>query len=233
MTADLLIVMGSSLKVGPVNEIPDALDKSVPAILINRESLRYASEFDGELLGNCDDIVAILAKKLGWTDFSSGGDVQEVTREDLETLTEEKKSENGEEPPPEKRLKVDENSEENKEETPVLTRPIRRPKIEVPKGVFCKLESGYQTVFHGHELLPEGEDSSSSESEEDEEDEDNESDNGYEDIPESERKPKETEETLQAACNPTEATRSQFEASGSILTLPEPKVCQNSEKKPL
>jgi len=33
MTADLLIVMGSSLKVGPVNEIPDALDKSVPAIL--------------------------------------------------------------------------------------------------------------------------------------------------------------------------------------------------------
>lgn len=51
---------------------------------------------------------------------------------------------------------MDENSEENKEETLVLTRPIRRPKIEVPKGVFCKLESGYQTVFHGHELLPEG-----------------------------------------------------------------------------
>lgn len=71
---------------------------------VNRESLRYASEFDGELLGNCDDIVAILAKKLGWTDFSSGGDVQEVTREDLEKLTEEKKSENGEKPPPEKRL---------------------------------------------------------------------------------------------------------------------------------
>ena len=44
----------------------------------------------------------------------------------------------------------------NKEATPVITRPIRRPKIEVPKGVFCKLESGYQTVFHGHELLPEG-----------------------------------------------------------------------------
>ena len=116
--------MGSSLKVGPVNEIPDALDKSVPAILsrcgqrwtlekfasnsVNRESLRYASEFDGELLGNCDDIVAILAKKLGWENFSSAGDVQEVTREDLEKTLEENKDtreqENGEEAPPEKRL---------------------------------------------------------------------------------------------------------------------------------
>jgi len=226
--ADLLIVMGSSLKVGPVNEIPDALDKSVPAILINRESLRYASEFDGELLGNCDDIVAVLAKKLGWSDFSSDGDVQEVTREDLEKTTEESKCESGDEAPPEKRLKMEKTSEGavNEEATPVVTRPIRRPKITVPKGVFCKLESGYQTVFHGHELLPEGEDSSSSESEDDEEDEDNESDNGYEDIPESERKSKETQETFQAVCNPTEA-------SGSILTLPEPKVCQNSEEKPL
>ena len=30
---DLLIVMGSSLKVGPVNDIPDAIDESVPRIL--------------------------------------------------------------------------------------------------------------------------------------------------------------------------------------------------------
>jgi len=215
-----------------VNEIPDALDKSVPAILINRESLRYASEFDGELLGNCDDIVAILAKKLGWSDFSSDGDVEEVTREDLEKTAEDDKNEkgNGEEAPPEKKLKMEETTEEtvNEDPTPVVTRPIRRPKIEVPKGVFCKLESGYQTVFHGHELLPEGEDSSSSESEEEENESDNESDNGYEDIPESERIPKETEEPLQAACNPAEA-------SGSILTLPEPKMCQNSDEnsKPL
>ena len=144
---------------------------------------------------------------------------------------------------------MEETTEEtvNEDQTPVVTRPIRRPKIEVPKGVFCKLESGYQTVFHGHELLPEGgetrtiyltslisnnlsilEDSSSSESEEEENESDNESDNGYEDIPESERIPKETEEPLQAACNPADA-------SGSILTLPEPKMCQNSDEnsKPL
>ena len=30
---DLLIVMGSSLKVGPVNDIPDAIDENVPRIL--------------------------------------------------------------------------------------------------------------------------------------------------------------------------------------------------------
>ena len=30
---DLLIVMGSSLRVGPVNEIPDAINPDVPAIL--------------------------------------------------------------------------------------------------------------------------------------------------------------------------------------------------------
>ena len=75
---------------------------------VNRESLRYASEFDGELLGNCDDIVAILAKKLGWSDFSSDGDVEEVTRENLEKTAEENKNEskkeNGEEAPPEKKL---------------------------------------------------------------------------------------------------------------------------------
>jgi len=154
-----------------------------------------------------------------------------VTREDLEKTLEENKDtrerENGEEAPPDKRLKMDETTEKtiNQDETPIVSRPIRSPKIKVPKGVFCKLESGYQTAFYGHELLPEGEDDSSSESEDDEEEDDNESDNGYEDIPESERKPRETEEPLQAPCNPTEA-------SGSILTLPEPKVCQNSEEKP-
>ena len=30
---DLLIVMGSSLKVGPVNDIPDAIPEEVPRIL--------------------------------------------------------------------------------------------------------------------------------------------------------------------------------------------------------
>lgn len=53
---DLLIVMGSSLKVKPVSLIPSSIDPSVPQILINREPLHH-TEFDVELLGNCDVII--------------------------------------------------------------------------------------------------------------------------------------------------------------------------------
>ena len=109
---DLLIVMGSSLQVGPVNEIPDAISPNVPAILsmfnhetdcmhrkwhasntgpthllnvvlVNRESLHSGSEFDGELLGNCDEIVKYLTHKLRWKDFDGNADLAEVTMEHL------------------------------------------------------------------------------------------------------------------------------------------------------
>ncbi|ESN98798.1 hypothetical protein HELRODRAFT_66888, partial [Helobdella robusta] len=53
---DLLIVMGSSLKVRPVAIIPNVLPSHVPQILINRESLSHMN-FDVELLGDCDLIV--------------------------------------------------------------------------------------------------------------------------------------------------------------------------------
>ena len=43
---DLLIVMGSSLKVGPVNDIPDAIDESVPRIL---SMLNYFKGCSGSL----------------------------------------------------------------------------------------------------------------------------------------------------------------------------------------
>ena len=53
---DLLIVIGSSLKVKPVANIPHLLEKNVPQILINRESLKHMN-FDIELLGDCDVII--------------------------------------------------------------------------------------------------------------------------------------------------------------------------------
>lgn len=53
---DLLIVIGSSLKVKPVANIPHLLPQSVPQILINREPLKHLN-FDIELLGDCDVIV--------------------------------------------------------------------------------------------------------------------------------------------------------------------------------
>ncbi|XP_067671872.1 NAD-dependent protein deacetylase sirtuin-1-like [Haliotis asinina] len=61
---DLLIVIGSSLKVRPVALIPNSLPSSVPQILINREPLSHMN-FDVELLGDCDCIISELCKRLG------------------------------------------------------------------------------------------------------------------------------------------------------------------------
>lgn len=58
---DLLIVIGSSLLVSPVNLIPGLVDKKVPKILINKEELRYQhNTYTYELYGYCDTIMAAL-----------------------------------------------------------------------------------------------------------------------------------------------------------------------------
>lgn len=54
--ADLILVIGSSLKVRPVALIPSSLPPHVPQILINREPLPHC-HFDVELLGDCDVII--------------------------------------------------------------------------------------------------------------------------------------------------------------------------------
>ncbi|XP_031695972.1 NAD-dependent protein deacetylase sirtuin-1 [Anarrhichthys ocellatus] len=61
---DLLIVIGSSLKVRPVALIPNSIPHEVPQILINREQLPHLN-FDVELLGDCDVIVNELCHRLG------------------------------------------------------------------------------------------------------------------------------------------------------------------------
>lgn len=61
---DLLLVIGSSLKVRPVALIPSSLPSNVPQILINREPLPHC-HFDIELLGDCDVIVNHLCQLLG------------------------------------------------------------------------------------------------------------------------------------------------------------------------
>ncbi|MCP9265897.1 NAD-dependent deacetylase sirtuin-1 [Dirofilaria immitis] len=73
-SVDLVVVIGSSLKVQPVALLPYNVNPEVPQILINRESLpHYATDI--ELLGNCDDIVAQLALVLGppYTDIFRKG----------------------------------------------------------------------------------------------------------------------------------------------------------------
>ncbi|KAI8603647.1 hypothetical protein EDD21DRAFT_368485 [Dissophora ornata] len=62
---DLLIVIGSSLKVAPVSDIMHQLPNNIPQILINRTPITHM-EFDVQLLGNCDTIVAELCRMAGW-----------------------------------------------------------------------------------------------------------------------------------------------------------------------
>lgn len=62
---DLLLVIGTSLKVSPVSEILSHLPHSVPQILINRTPIRHINP-DVVLLGNADDIVQYLCERLHW-----------------------------------------------------------------------------------------------------------------------------------------------------------------------
>ncbi|KAJ3508716.1 hypothetical protein NLJ89_g5598 [Agrocybe chaxingu] len=62
---DLLLVIGTSLKVSPVAEILSHLPHSVPQILINKTAIRHINP-DIVLLGNADDIVLHLCNELGW-----------------------------------------------------------------------------------------------------------------------------------------------------------------------
>jgi len=80
--ADLLIVIGSSLKVRPVSLIPNLLRPDVPQILINREPLSHMN-FDVELYGNCDDVIAELCLQLGseWTSVLEGFTPNTLDRE--------------------------------------------------------------------------------------------------------------------------------------------------------
>ncbi|KKA29229.1 hypothetical protein TD95_000961 [Thielaviopsis punctulata] len=66
--ADLVIVIGTSLKVKPVSEISSFLPADVPQIYISRDPIGHIN-FDIVLLGECDVIVAELARRLHW-DFT-------------------------------------------------------------------------------------------------------------------------------------------------------------------
>jgi NAD+-dependent protein deacetylase SIR2 len=65
---DLVIVIGTSLKVAPVADIPNFLPPGVPQIYISRDPVNHI-EFDIELLGDCDQIVTELCRRAGW-DFN-------------------------------------------------------------------------------------------------------------------------------------------------------------------
>ena len=62
---DLVIVIGTSLKVSPVSEVVNYLPANTPQIYISRTTISHM-EFDIDLLGDCDVVVTELCKGLGW-----------------------------------------------------------------------------------------------------------------------------------------------------------------------
>ncbi|KAG6596132.1 uncharacterized protein IUM83_18603 [Phytophthora cinnamomi] len=95
LKADLLLVMGTSLKVAPVMEIPGYLPAHIPQVVINKTALKKKKlkskkisaggkmsrvssnktdedsasdeeEFDMSLLGDCDDIIRYICAQAGW-----------------------------------------------------------------------------------------------------------------------------------------------------------------------
>merc|ERR1711988_1356518 len=92
---DLLIMIGSSLKVRPVALIPSSIDPSIPQILINREPLPHLTP-DVELLGDCDGIVNQICSMLGegWEDPVH----RETLHESVDAVPKEEKLKEAEKP---------------------------------------------------------------------------------------------------------------------------------------
>ncbi|QDS74429.1 hypothetical protein FKW77_006133 [Venturia effusa] len=62
---DLVIVIGTSMKVAPVSEIPQFVPAGVPQIYISRDPIHHIN-FDVNLLGNSDEVVVALCQHAGW-----------------------------------------------------------------------------------------------------------------------------------------------------------------------
>jgi NAD+-dependent protein deacetylase SIR2 len=67
---DLVIVMGTSLPVEPVSSMPNRIPAHVPQIYIGKNPMGSEQnrriDFDIQLLGECDVVVDMLAKRCGW-----------------------------------------------------------------------------------------------------------------------------------------------------------------------
>ncbi|WFC97759.1 NAD-dependent histone deacetylase sir2 [Malassezia yamatoensis] len=62
---DLVLVMGTSLKVAPVSDLLSHTPSNVPVVLINRTPITHIA-MDVMLLGDSDKIVQYLSSELGW-----------------------------------------------------------------------------------------------------------------------------------------------------------------------
>ena len=62
---DLVIVIGTSLKVAPVSEVVPYLPAHVPQMYISMQPVSHVN-FDIDLLGECDVVIAELCRRAGW-----------------------------------------------------------------------------------------------------------------------------------------------------------------------
>lgn len=72
---DLLVIMGTSLKVAPVSEVLSHIPHSVPQIFINLTPVTHVNP-DISLIGDADSIVTYLSARLGWPTPSNGKPVK-------------------------------------------------------------------------------------------------------------------------------------------------------------
>ncbi|KAK2755927.1 NAD-dependent histone deacetylase sir2 [Arachnomyces sp. PD_36] len=63
--ADLVIVIGTSLKVAPVSGVPGFMPRHVPQIYISRTPVSHI-DFDIDMLGDCDVVISELCRRAGW-----------------------------------------------------------------------------------------------------------------------------------------------------------------------
>ena len=61
---DLVLVIGTSLKVAPVADIVGKIPEHIPQILLNKDPINHC-QFDVSLLGYCDDVASYIAIELG------------------------------------------------------------------------------------------------------------------------------------------------------------------------
>jgi len=82
--ADLLLVMGSSLRVRPVSGVLGMLPHYVPQIFVNRPASvpgrSLSHQFDAEFRGDCDDFARWLGHAMGWNLFLSSTTEENLPR---------------------------------------------------------------------------------------------------------------------------------------------------------
>lgn len=72
--ADVMLVLGTSLKVAPCSRLPRCVREGVPRVLINLEAAGDIGNKDGDVvaLGQCDEVIRALSEELGWAEELDG-----------------------------------------------------------------------------------------------------------------------------------------------------------------